>query len=168
MKKDKIKIILAIVFFILFVAFVSIRVAIDIEANENNTIEFKGTIDKVQLVDDAAPHYEICVTEYDGPLVIIEVISKNLDRQKITKLSSGDVIFFRIKENAIEAVDKGPFIPIVSLRTTNEKIFTLENYVKWCAVPFEQKAFCTFVALGSLMISVINLILFFRSKRVKE
>ena len=96
---------------------------------EKNTTEFVATITKVDVTNTGKDVYiEIGTKEYESLLYISTSISERIDMDKINNLQKGQTIFFRIEDNMIEQFGKVYFCNIVSLKTSETEIISLNSY----------------------------------------
>lgn len=106
---------------------------------ENNTTYYSATVSKVQVTDTGRGSYiEIQIEEYKSNLQISTNVSKNMNIDDIRDLQSGQKIFFRIENVKNNQMYQVEFVNIVSLKTEDKDIFTLDdynNYIRKSAYP---------------------------------
>ncbi len=95
---------------------------------ENNTTLYSATISKVEINNEMM-NVKIWVNEYDYYLTIPRFISEEII-DEAWNLQIGQKIFFRIENFKVDAINSTELINIVSLKTENEDIFTLDEYNK--------------------------------------
>lgn len=96
---------------------------------EDTTTLYTATIDIVEITDTGRNIYcKIHVSEYDTSLQISTNISKNIEIDKLKGLEKGQIIFFRIDTDKTEQMNNVAFVDIVSLRTDDIELFSLDEY----------------------------------------
>jgi len=130
MKKmyTKIILIISIVFLFGTVGIMVSMMQID-KQTESNTTEYSATVSKVQVTDTGKSSYiEIQIEEYKSHLQISTNVSKNINIDDISNFHSGQRIFFRIKNIENNQMNNVEFVNIVSLKTEDKDIFTMDDY----------------------------------------
>lgn len=134
MKKTKFTVII-LIFSILFligtVGIIGFMMQID-KQTENTTTCYSATVSNVQVTNTEKHLYvEIQLNEYNSNLQISTNISKNINIEDINGLKKGQKIFFRIENIKVDQINHVEFVDIVSLKTENKDIFTLDDYNKY-------------------------------------
>lgn len=123
-----------------------------------NTKEFDAVIEKIELTDTGESLYiTIYTKEPDKQLNLSTSVSKKISKSKIESLHKGDIVFFRIENDMINQFENSGFGNIVSLKTPEKEILSLDDYNKLIHEPVSiaRKA-CIVVALVFLSICVAN------------
>lgn len=94
---------------------------------EDNTTEYFATIESLNIIEhDNESFVEIYTEEYFTMLYISESICKEIS---VSELKTGDKIAFRIDNDVTKLFNKDiKFCNIVSLMTSSDTIFTLNDY----------------------------------------
>jgi len=97
---------------------------------EENTRQFSATVDYAAVKEGHEDvRVEIYVKEYSASLYIDPNVSNNVNVEDFRSLKAGDKISFRIENyNDYDELNNGVFVPIVSLKTLEKDIFTLNDY----------------------------------------
>lgn len=133
MKSQNKKAIVAIIIFsFLFVLmlFIGFIVPTFFEGStESNTIELNATINYIELIENEKENsYNIYTEEYHTSLVFSTKIM--VDQNYIDYLQKGQIIIFRFEQVWAEQFNDMQFIYIVTLRTQDKEIITLDSYNK--------------------------------------
>lgn len=118
---------LSVVFFILLISMRNID-----RQTENTTTLFAATVEKT-VINTATdkPHAEIHTVEYGNWFYITQNIGSNINIDDLKTLEKGEKIYFRIENKKTKDINNVIFIDIVSLKTDDKNIFTIEDYNKY-------------------------------------
>lgn len=129
----KYKIILTIVFAVLFFVFSMLLVLMYRffwNLTDATTTEYAATIAFVKVEDVANGESVTIITqEYDSVLML--QLNDSVSQSTINTLKTlhnGDVIRFRVTNMMQEFLENGSFVEIVSLETENQSVVSLEEY----------------------------------------
>lgn len=100
---------------------------------EENTVEFTATIKNIDTANTGAlSDVKIYVEEYNMPLYMTSTLCESIDLYEISNLETGDKVHFRVEKNTAQQIEKNNiFCPIVSLKTTEKEILSLNSYNKY-------------------------------------
>lgn len=95
----------------------------------DNTKEYIATFNYIQLnsSNDKTEAF-ISINEYDTLLYIPKDIFENIHSNKMMDIKKGQEISFRIENHYIEQFGSAPILSIVELKTTNNVIYSIEEY----------------------------------------
>lgn len=116
-----------------FIAFALLSVFIrgDLDnQDENTTAHIAATVSETPITDHG-DHLSVSIItrEYRSELIILYLDTyPNNVIDDIRQLSKGEKIYFRIKSNEVEDMNSAYIMPIMSLETETETIFSLEDY----------------------------------------
>lgn len=125
--------------------------------DENTTARIAATVSETPITDHG-DHISVSIItcEYRSELIILYLDAyPNNVIDDIRQLNKGEKIYFRIKSNEVEDMSSVYIMPIMSLETETETIFSLEDYnrvTKWNTRSIKQAP--VFAALVLLAVSV--------------
>ncbi len=136
--KRNTKLILSVIFSIFFVGVLGVLISMNRLDNqtEDNTAEYKATISSIEITEFSKYHQiKIFTNEYDSYLLTTADISgEYIDVEKIKSLQRDEDIIFRIEKSKVNQFDNVQFINIVSLKTDDKTIFSLNNYNNYMSI----------------------------------
>ena len=95
---------------------------------DETTIEKSGTIEYVnQVIQSDDMYLEIKIKEFNTKLYISPNICAEIEPDNLNLLEKDQEIFFRIENIWKEEYEEISFVKIVSLRTLEKDVFTLED-----------------------------------------
>lgn len=137
---------------------------------EETTSLYTATVQEVYISGAGNRAYtEIRVKEYDTLLYISANLCKSIEIVDIKELKEGDIIFFRIEDIKVEHLDNAEFVDIVSLKTEEKNILTLEDYNEYmynAALP--ARITSVIMALVFLFISVLCCLKLYNNLKLKK
>lgn len=96
--------------------------------SETNTTEFSGTVKNVATMGTGNDEYGIiCTGEYESRLHIYH-INDFINTNDFISLQPGQMIYFRIENTWLDTFGEMNFVHIVSLRTNERDLISLNNY----------------------------------------
>lgn len=101
---------------------------IDAQKTTDNTTECNATVHYIAISDTNERYAEIYTNEYQFSLYISTNIFKQLDVSELSLLSEGTRIYFRVDNVNKDSMYDSQFCPIVSLKTDNQDIISLDTY----------------------------------------
>lgn len=131
MKKYYIKIVTLILCAVLFLITLGLSI-FTFKADrqsENTTAYYQATIKSVEIVESSDVKYaQIYTDQYRTVLYITSNIYDSIDKSCLKTLTEGEAIYFRINNEKSKQFNKVEFLDIVSLKTDDAEIFSLDDY----------------------------------------
>lgn len=126
------------------------------DQTDNTTTYYSATVFKVEITNIKEDTFaEIYTKEYESNLRLSTNICENININDVRNLKNGQKIFFRIENLKSEQMNKVEFINIVSLKTEEKDIFTLDDYNNYIsAAAYPTRIASIVVALLSLSVSI--------------
>lgn len=130
MNKKKLTILLFTISLLMCIAMIAVTVSINEREriSVSNSTEFKGTVVSTKIGEDNNDLLgEIQIEELDTVLCVNWI--KTMDVTEIfSELRDGETIYYRIENGWLKKLDSMQFVYIVSLKTENENIFSIDDY----------------------------------------
>jgi hypothetical protein len=98
------------------------------KSSEVNTTEFTATIKSIEIDGEGTNEYCIIFSEEYGNKLSTYNIRKISEISDFNRLESGQTVFFRVENIWLNQFEEMTFIPIVSIRTGEKEIVSLNNY----------------------------------------
>lgn len=135
--------------------------------SENTTKCYVATVSEVQIDDNGKGRSaRIIINEYRNDLILFSMVCTDNVVSDINRLENGQKIYFRIENRYAELINKGEIMPIVSLETETDSIFSLEEYNELIkGTVFPTKVTAVIVTLVFLSISVLCFFLAFKKQK---
>lgn len=152
MKQKKIITVIGIISLLIFGGIIANIFIMNTKQNlsETNTTEFLGTVKNVATTGTGSDEYGVlCTMEYEAKLYIYH-INDFIDTSEFINLQPGQLIYFRIENAWLDTFDEINFVNIVSLRTNEKDLISLNNYIKF--MDKQQR--------NAIVISIVTAILF--------
>ena len=152
MKQKKIITVIGIISLLIFGGIIANIFIMNTKQNlsETNTTEFLGTVKNVATTGTGGDEYGVlCTMEYEAKLYIYH-INDFIDTSEFINLQQGQLIYFRIENAWLDTFDEINFVNIVSLRTNEKDLISLNNYIKF--MDKQQR--------NAIVISIVTAILF--------
>ncbi len=133
MKQKKIITVIGIISLLIFGGIIANIFIMNTKQNlsETNTTEFLGTVKNVATTGTGGDEYGVlCTMEYEAKLYIYH-INDFIDTSEFINLQPGQLIYFRIENAWLDTFDEINFVNIVSLRTNEKDLISLNNYIKF-------------------------------------
>ena len=166
MKSQKLKYIIMIASFMLFIGMISLLVFmgdIDRQTDETSTT-YTATVTGVEITNTGKDDIvEIFTKEYDNTLHISTNISDNINLNDIKDLEHGQIIWFRIENTMAQNLNKAAFVDIISLKTDEKIIFSLDEYNQYMRISAYPARIAGIVF--SLLFLSISVFCFYKIKR---
>lgn len=94
-----------------------------------NTSEYIATVERSDITNTGEDlSIEIFTEEYNIPLYVSTNISSKIDVSLIESMTNSDTIIFRVENHLYEQIWAMDFLSIVSLKTSDNDIFSLDDY----------------------------------------
>lgn len=129
-KKNKIGLIISLIFLVAMIS-VAINMNVQTHLSEKNTCELIATVEYISVPTSQNQIATIYTEDFNCPLYIYGDIFSNLDSDKYNSLSKGSTIYFRVNKSLVQNINNIAFCYIVSLRTDENVIFSIDNYNEW-------------------------------------
>lgn len=129
--KKKHAMVLSIFFWIFTIGIAGLFVLLNNADNltPQNTSEYIATVKRNDIKNIGEDLIiEIITEEYNIPLYISTNISNKIDISLIEGMANNDTIIFRVENHLYEKIETIGFLNIVSLKTTDNDIFSLDDY----------------------------------------
>ena len=129
--KKKHTMILTIFFWICAIGIAGLFVLLNNTDNltTQNTSEYIATVERSDIKNTGEDlSIEIFTEEYDIPLYVSTNISSKIDVSLIKSMTNSDTIIFRVENHLYEQIGTIDFLNIVSLKTSDNDIFSLDDY----------------------------------------
>ena len=129
MKKIKIFLVIYSILFVLAVVNL-IKMIVIYSQTENTTTLYSATVKKspVTSMGGDGIYARIKTEENISEFVLLPYVNEKINIDDVTDLQSGQKIFFRIRNSEVKRMNKADFINIVSLKTEEKDIFSLDEY----------------------------------------
>lgn len=96
--------------------------------SDRNTTQFMATVKNVEIEGSGDDEYGRIHTEEYGDKLIILNIREIIDMNDYNSLHGGQTVFFRIENIWVDLFKEMSFIHIVSLKTSEKEVVSLNNY----------------------------------------
>lgn len=161
MKKKKIVLIELFVSMSLFVAMIGILCIADLHRNiqKNDVVEYSAIVGNIEKNNaNGKITYKISTEEYEYDLLVSEPKNQNF---KFSDINNGDIIVFGVEKKYIDLLNANApivdelFVPIVSLKSENRTILTLNDYNQYFEdIGFEPTRICIIMIFISFVVFV--------------
>ena len=127
MNKTKTIMIASLILFLVSIGLIISMNEIDKQTTDTTTF-YTATVSNVDITDTGKNISAVIKTqEYDTDLHISVNICKNINMDDVSALKNGQTIYFTVEKIRAAQMNEVIFLPITSLETNTEEIFSLDG-----------------------------------------
>lgn len=168
MNKTKTIMIASLILFLVSIGLIISMNEIDKQTTDTTTF-YTATVSNVDITDTGKNISAVIKTqEYDTDLHISVNICKNINMDDVRALKNGQAIYFTVEKIRAAQMNEVIFLPITSLETNTEEIFSLDDYNNYIqASAYAPRNAAIIFASGCLLVAVYSFIKIRKDKNSK-
>lgn len=168
MNKTKTIMIASLILFLVSIGLIISMNEIDKQTTDTTTF-YTATVSNVDITDTGKNISAVIKTqEYDTDLHISVSICKNINMDDVRALKNGQTIYFTVEKIRAAQMNEVIFLPITSLETNTEEIFSLDDYNNYMqTAAYTPRNTAIILAAGCVIVAVYSFIKIRKDKKTQ-